>query len=128
MALALQSLMGLIVLYAFAWIISEKRTVINWRTVFGAIILQVVLLLLLFKFPWFKEASSALNDALKVQSIEDLLAGFGGTARKTFIDFERQAKERLRIAGKYGFDLVALEAQNGKERAALLTATITSLK
>lgn len=64
MALALQSLMGFIVLYAFAWIISEKRTVINWRTVFGAIILQVVLLLLLFKFPWFKEASSALNDAL----------------------------------------------------------------
>ena len=64
MTLALQSLLGFIVLYAFAWIISEKRTVINWRTVFGAIILQVVLLLLLFKFPWFKEASSALNDAL----------------------------------------------------------------
>ncbi len=64
MALALQSLMGFIVLYAFAWAISEKRKVINWRTVFGAIILQVVMLLLLFKFPWFKEASSALNDAL----------------------------------------------------------------
>ena len=71
------------------------------------------------------DLTTALNDALKVQSIEDLLAGFGGTARKTFIDFERQAKERLRIAGKYGFDLVALEAQNGKERAALLTATIS---
>ena len=64
MALALQSLMGFIVLYAVAWAISEKRAVINWRTVFGAIILQVILLLLLFKFPWFKEASAALNDAL----------------------------------------------------------------
>jgi len=64
MALALQSLMGFIVLYAVAWAISEKRAVINWRTVFGAIILQVILLLLLSKFPWFKEASAALNDAL----------------------------------------------------------------
>ena len=64
MALAMQSLMGFIVLYAVAWAISEKRAVINWRTVFGAIILQVILLLLLFKFPWFKEASAALNDAL----------------------------------------------------------------
>ena len=64
MPLALQSLIGFIVLFAFAWAISEKRNVINWRTVFGAIVLQVVLFLLLFKFPWFKEMSGALNEAL----------------------------------------------------------------
>ena len=64
MALALQSLMGFIVMYAIAWAISEKRNVINWRTVFGAIILQVIMFVLLFKFPWFKDASAALNDAL----------------------------------------------------------------
>ena len=61
---ALQSIAGFIVLFIFAWAISEKRGAINWRTVFGAIILQVVIFLLLFKFPYFKEASLALNDAL----------------------------------------------------------------
>lgn len=64
MALAWQSLMGFIAMYAIAWAISEKRNVINWRTVFGAIILQVIMFVLLFKFPWFKDASAALNDAL----------------------------------------------------------------
>ena len=64
MALAMQSLMGFIAMYAIAWAISEKRSVINWRTVFGAIILQVIMFVLLFKFPWFKDASAALNDAL----------------------------------------------------------------
>jgi CNT family concentrative nucleoside transporter len=64
MPLALQSFIGFIVLLVFAWAISEKRAAINWRTVAGATLLQVVLFLLLFKFPWFKEASSALNDAL----------------------------------------------------------------
>ncbi|MEQ1515449.1 MAG: nucleoside transporter C-terminal domain-containing protein [Usitatibacteraceae bacterium] len=64
MALALQSLVGFIVLYAIAWAISEKRGVINWRTVFGAILLQIIMFVLLFKFPWFKEMSMLLNDAL----------------------------------------------------------------
>jgi CNT family concentrative nucleoside transporter len=51
-------------MYAIAWAISEKRSFINWRTVFGAILLQIVMFVLLFKFPWFKDASAALNDAL----------------------------------------------------------------
>ncbi len=64
MPLALQSLIGFFLLFAFAWAISEKRGVINWRTVFGAVILQIVMFVLLFKFPWFKVASAALNEAL----------------------------------------------------------------
>ena len=64
MALALQSLVGFFVLYAFAWAISEKRRVVMWRTVIGAIILQVILFLLMFKFPWFREMSELLNNAL----------------------------------------------------------------
>ena len=64
MALALQSLMGFFVLYVFAWMISEKRSVVMWRTVVGAIILQVILFLLMFKFPWFREMSELLNNAL----------------------------------------------------------------
>ena len=64
MPAALQSLTGFVLLFVFAWAISEKRGVINWRTVFGAVALQIVMFVLLFKFPWFKEASAALNDAL----------------------------------------------------------------
>ena len=64
MPAALQSLTGFVLLFVFAWAISEKRGVINWRTVFGALALQIVMFVLLFKFPWFKEASAALNDAL----------------------------------------------------------------
>ncbi len=64
MALALQSLAGFFVLYAFAWAISEKRRVVMWRTVIGAIILQVILFLLMFKFPWFREMSEILNNTL----------------------------------------------------------------
>jgi hypothetical protein len=66
----------------------------------------------------------ALSEAVKVQSLEDLLAGFGGSSRKVFIDFERQAKDRFRVASKYGFDLVKLEAENGKARAKLLEGSI----
>ena len=64
MPLALQSLIGFIALFAIAWAMSEKRRAIPWRTVFGAIILQVVMCVILFKFPFFREVTSALNDAL----------------------------------------------------------------
>ena len=64
MSLVMQSLMGFIVLFVFAWAISEKRSAITWRTVYGAVILQIIMFVLMFKFPWFKEASGALNDAL----------------------------------------------------------------
>ncbi len=69
----------------------------------------------------------ALREALKVDEVEQILAGFGGAAKKSFVDFERQAKERLRIAGKYGFDLVKLEAENAKQRKALLDQSIESV-
>ena len=62
--LVLQSLLGFVVIFAFAWAISEKRGAVQWRTVIGAIVLQVVLLLLFLKFPLFKEMSALLNDAL----------------------------------------------------------------
>ena len=64
MPLALQSLMGFFALFALAWAMSEKRRAVPWRTVIGAIVLQVVMCIMLFKFPWFKEMTAALNDAL----------------------------------------------------------------
>ena len=64
MPLALQSLMGFFALLALAWAMSEKRSAVPWRTVIGAVVLQVVMCIMLFKFPWFKEMTAALNDAL----------------------------------------------------------------
>ncbi len=66
----------------------------------------------------------AIKEALKVDQIEQLLAGFGGASKKAFVDFERQAKERLRIAGKYGFDLVKLEQMNAQERNKLFETSV----
>jgi hypothetical protein len=61
----------------------------------------------------------ALAEALKVQDLEEMLAGLAGTAQKAFADFERQAKERLRVARAYGFDIVKVEELNAKERLKL---------
>lgn len=71
-----------------------------------------------------KDINNALREAMQVDQIELLLGGFGTAARKEFVDFERQAKERLRVAGKYGFDLVKLEEANQKERQKLLDNAI----
>jgi hypothetical protein len=62
----------------------------------------------------------ALREALKVQQVEDMLAGFGAGAAKAFRDFETQARDRLRIARQYGFDVVKLEEQHTTERKKLL--------
>jgi len=62
--LALQSAFGLLVLWVFAWGLSEKRKLIRWRTVFGAIGLQVILAVLLYKFRWFNGITLALSNAL----------------------------------------------------------------
>jgi concentrative nucleoside transporter, CNT family len=64
MTLVLQSLFGFVVLFAFAWVLSEKRSAVQWRTVLGAITLQVVLCVLMFKFPYFKDMADVLNNVL----------------------------------------------------------------
>lgn len=70
------------------------------------------------------DIDQALREAVKVDEIEQLLGGFGTAARKTFVDFERQAKERLRLATKYGFDVVALDKKNQEQRAAILEDSV----
>lgn len=89
MLLALQSLFGFIALFAIAWALSEKRSSVVWRTVLGAIGLQIILCLLMYKFPFFKEASLALNSALgALQSATGegtkLLFGYLGGAELPF--------------------------------------------
>jgi hypothetical protein len=70
------------------------------------------------------DLEKSVREALKVDEIETLLSGFGGASRKVFVDFERQAGERLRIASKYGFDLVKLEEVTGRDRVKLFESSV----
>lgn len=65
------------------------------------------------------DIDKALSEAMKVQELEDVLEGFSGSIEKAFSSFERQAKERVRIATAYGFDVVKIEELNAKERLKL---------
>ncbi|MCP4278371.1 MAG: nucleoside:proton symporter, partial [Gammaproteobacteria bacterium] len=60
----IQSLLGLFVLSAFAWLLSEQRRAVSWRVVVVGLAMQIVLALLLLKLPLFKEVFLVLNRAL----------------------------------------------------------------
>lgn len=65
------------------------------------------------------DIDKAVREALKVQDLELALGGIGEELRRQFAQFEQQAQERLRIAGKYGFDVVAVEKRNAEDRVKL---------
>lgn len=65
------------------------------------------------------DIDEALTEALKVQEIELLIGGIGAQIASQFKTLETQAKERLRIASEYGFDVVAIEKKNAEDRVAL---------
>lgn len=73
-----------------------------------------------------KDIDKALREALKVQEVEELLGGLGGTLEKQFREFEAQAKERVRIATQYGFDVTRIEARNAENRAKLVEDILSS--
>lgn len=56
--------LGYLLLLAIAWVLSSKRSVIPWRTVFGGVVLQGVLALVIFRLPGAREIFSVCNDAL----------------------------------------------------------------
>lgn len=63
---------------------------------------------------------AALTEALKVQEVETLLGGVGSAMASQFKALETQAKERVRIATQYGFDVVAIEKKNAEDRVKLV--------
>lgn len=65
------------------------------------------------------DIDKALQEALKVSNLEDLLGGVGGQVAKAFKSYEKDAADRLRIARQYGFDIVEVEKINAKQRLAL---------
>ncbi len=60
----LQSLLGYTAFIAIAWLLSEKRKAVPWRTVAGGVILQIVLAVTILKLPGAKAGFAALNDGL----------------------------------------------------------------
>jgi hypothetical protein len=70
------------------------------------------------------DADKAVSEALKVRSIQDVLSGLGTDLLSSFRTFETSAADRLRVAKAYGLDVVKVEAENAKERAALVASTL----
>lgn len=66
------------------------------------------------------DLNDAIQEALKVREVEDLLGGIGAQLERQFRAFETQTKERLRIANQYGFDVIAIEKRNAEDRARLV--------
>lgn len=65
------------------------------------------------------DIEAALEEALKVADLELILGGVDAEMIRAFKSFEAQAKDRLRIATEYGFDVVEVEKLNAKERLEL---------
>lgn len=60
----LQSVLGLLGLPMIAWLLSENRRAVRWKTVIGGLILQLVLAAALLKLPFFKQLFLILNDMM----------------------------------------------------------------
>jgi concentrative nucleoside transporter, CNT family len=60
----LQSALGIVALIAFAWIISENRRAVRWRSVAAGLALTIALAALLLKVPQVKAAFAVVNDAV----------------------------------------------------------------
>lgn len=65
------------------------------------------------------DLNKAIAEAMKVQEVELLLGGTLAQYQKAFRELEATAKERVRVATQYGFDVVAIERKNAEDRAEL---------
>lgn len=75
--LTLQALLGLVVLLAIAWLLSESRRDISPRLVLGGLLLQGLLGLVLLKWPLAREAFALLNGlVIALQQATDAGAQF----------------------------------------------------
>ncbi|WBT07162.1 NupC/NupG family nucleoside CNT transporter [Brevundimonas vesicularis] len=78
--LNLQSLLGLVVIVAVCWAISEKRKAFPWRLTIGAILVQAGLVLALFAIPGSQAVLAAVTgavDGLAVATTEGTKFVFG---------------------------------------------------
>jgi hypothetical protein len=73
-----------------------------------------------------RDVNQAVAEALRVQDLEQLLEARDNPFVAAFRDFERQARDRLRIARDYGFDVLEIERVNAEERKRLIEQTLES--
>ncbi|MBV8914051.1 MAG: nucleoside:proton symporter, partial [Acetobacteraceae bacterium] len=73
----MQAVGGFVFLLGLAWLLSEDRRAIPWRTVVGGIVLQFLLAVLLIKFPPARQTVLLLNEAADaLQRATDRGTGF----------------------------------------------------
>ena len=60
----LQSALGIAVIIALAWLLSEGRRALNWRMVAGTLLLQAAIALLLLKVPVMRDGLLGLNNVV----------------------------------------------------------------
>lgn len=63
-ALNLQSLLGIVVVIALCWLVSENRRVFPWRLAIGAVAVQAALVLALFAIPGSQGVLAAITGAV----------------------------------------------------------------
>ncbi|KLV09279.1 nucleoside transporter NupC [Photobacterium aquae] len=61
----LSSLIGVVLLIALAFLLSERRNRINWRTVFGALAIQMTFAAIVLYSPFGREALSSFSDSVQ---------------------------------------------------------------
>ena len=91
MSPVLQSAFGFAAILALAWLASEHRSVIAWRTVIAGIVLQIAFAAALLKLAVFKQFFLALNDALlgiekATQAGTSFVFGYIGGAPPPFVE------------------------------------------
>jgi len=59
-----RSILGLLALLAVAWLVSENRRVVRWRTILAGLALQVAIAVLVLKAPLFREIFLGLNSVV----------------------------------------------------------------
>lgn len=89
--MVLQSAFGFAAILFIAWLASENRRIIAWRTIITGCVLQIAFAAALIKLPFFKQFFLALNDALlaieeATQAGTSFVFGYVGGAPLPFAD------------------------------------------
>ncbi|MGB1033315.1 MAG: Na+ dependent nucleoside transporter N-terminal domain-containing protein, partial [Flavobacteriales bacterium] len=73
----LHGLFGVVVLTLIAWLLSSNRKKVNWRTVGGALILQIILAVLILKVPFVERIFDVIASGfVKVINFTDFGSDF----------------------------------------------------
>src|ERR1043166_6949271 len=115
---ALQSAFGFVALAAIAWIISENRRQIAWRTVIAGAALQLLLALALLKLALAKRFFLSLNEVLSGLETAPRLVGVRCWGRR------RAAVRRIPSGSEFRAGVPRAAADPGGERIVLVVVLL----